>query len=142
MKTSILSLCLLTLLAFTAVACGTSTPAAPAAPANPAPTNPPAAPASTNQTVSMWFHSGTGDEHDAMMASIKAFQDSNPDIKVNLVNLPSGDYNAQVQAAAFSRKLPCLLDFDGPNMYNYAWAGLLVPLDKYVPADMKADLLP
>ncbi len=90
MKTSFLCLCLLTLLALTAVACGTS-PAAPAAPANPAPTNPPAAPAASNQPITMWFHSGTGDEHDAMMASIKAFQDTNPDLKVNLVNLPAGD---------------------------------------------------
>src|SRR5690349_7946173 len=71
-------------------------------------------------TIDAWFHGGTGDEHDAMVASIKAFQDANPSIKVNLVNLPGGDYNAQVQAAAFSRKLPCILDFDGPNMYNYA----------------------
>jgi multiple sugar transport system substrate-binding protein len=107
--------------------------------ATPAP--PTAVPANTSP-VTIWFHSGTGDEHDAMTASIKAFQDANPNIKINFVNLPAGDYNAQVQAAAFSRKLPCLLDFDGPNVANYAWAGLIIPLDSYIPASLKSDLLP
>jgi multiple sugar transport system substrate-binding protein len=110
--------------------------------ATPAPTTAPTAVAANTSPVTIWFHSGTGDEHDAMAASIKAFQDANPDVKINFVNLPAGDYNAQVQAAAFSRKLPCLLDFDGPNMDNYAWAGLLIPLDSYIPANLKSDLLP
>ncbi len=103
---------------------------------------PAAGQATADGPIDLWFHGGTGGEHDAMVATVKAFEDANPTIKVNLVNLPGGDYNAQVQAAAFSRKLPCVLDFDGPNMYNYAWADLLVPLDSYVPADLKSDILP
>lgn len=39
-------------------------------------------------------------------------------------------------------KLPCLLDFDGPNVYNYAWSGYLRPLDSYVSDEMKKDFLP
>jgi multiple sugar transport system substrate-binding protein len=38
--------------------------------------------------------------------------------------------------------LPCLLDFDGPFVYNYAWSGYLLPLDEYVSAEVKADFLP
>ena len=51
-------------------------------------------------------------------------------------------YNDQVNSAALAGDLPCLLDFDGPFLYNYAWAGYLAPLDDYVSADVKADFLP
>ncbi len=47
-----------------------------------------------------------------------------------------------MQAAAVASELPCLLDFDGPNLYNYVWGGFLVPLDPYVSAEMRADFLP
>lgn len=133
------------LLALLLTACGSGSATAPtAAPAagGAATTAPAAGAAPAPGAIDLWFHGGTGAEYDAMVASVQAFQEANPTITVNLVNLPGGDYNAQVQAAAFSRKLPCVLDFDGPNMYNYAWAGLLVPLDAYLPADMKADILP
>jgi multiple sugar transport system substrate-binding protein len=93
-------------------------------------------------TVQLYFHSGQGAERDALNATIKAFEDSNKDIKIDAVQLPEGDYNKQVNAAALAHKLPCLLDFDGPNLYNYAWSGYLIPLDKYVSADLKSDFLP
>jgi multiple sugar transport system substrate-binding protein len=47
-----------------------------------------------------------------------------------------------VNAAALANRLPCVLDFDGPNLYNYAWSGKLIPIDKYVDAATKADFLP
>ena len=31
-------------------------------------------------------------------------------------------------AAAAAKKLPCILDIDGPNVPNWAWAGYLAPL--------------
>lgn len=148
MQRTLKSLGIISLLALLLAACGSSPATTPAgstaAPAagGAATTAPAADQATAAGSIDLWFHGGTGGEHDAMVATVKAFQDANPTIKVNLVNLPGGDYNAQVQAAAFSRKLPCVLDFDGPNMYNYAWAGLLVPLDSYVPADLKSDILP
>ena len=47
-----------------------------------------------------------------------------------------------MQAAAVSNQLPDLLDFDGPNLYNYAWAGHLIPLDEFVTDELRNDLLP
>ncbi|NDY91852.1 sugar ABC transporter substrate-binding protein [Ideonella sp. TBM-1] len=79
--------------------------------------------------VSMWVHAGPGPERDVYVASIKAFNDAQKDVKVNLVALPEGSYNDQVSAAALAGKLPCILDFDGPNLYNYAWSGKIRPLD-------------
>jgi multiple sugar transport system substrate-binding protein len=139
-------LALLTLfvaLSMLVAACGgaTATPA----PAAQAPTQAPAeatqAPSGEAVTIDLWFHSGRGSERDALSQILDNFAAQNTNITVNPIELPEGSYNDQVQAAAFADKLPCLLDFDGPNMYNYAWGGFLIPLDDYVPADMKSDFL-
>ena len=151
MKPKVLFLVVLTLLStLVLAACGDSSTATPPPAPSPSPAITTAATQLTqaaltanSNSVEVWYHDdGYGGEHDALVEAIKAFQTANPTIKVNLANLPTGSYSVQVQSGAFSRKLPCLLDFDGPNMYNYAWAGLLVPLDSYLPADLKADLLP
>ncbi len=93
------------------------------------------------QTVSLWFHSGQGSERDALNQILDNFAAANPDITVDAVELPEGSYNDQVQAAAFAQDLPCLLDFDGPFVYNYAWGGFLLPLDDYISDDMRNDFL-
>lgn len=92
--------------------------------------------------VSLWFHSGQGSEREALNAIIKKFNASNKDIQIDAVQLPEGSYNDQVNAAALANNLPCVLDFDGPNLYNYAWTGKLLAIDKYVDAKTKADFLP
>jgi len=94
-------------------------------------------------SVSLWVHAGPGPERDVYVASVKAFNDSQKDINVDLVALPEGSYSDQVNAAALSKKLPCILDFDGPNVYNYAWTKKIVPLDDFAELQpAKADLLP
>jgi multiple sugar transport system substrate-binding protein len=92
-------------------------------------------------TIKMFFHSGQGAERDALNASIKAFEAQNPDITVQIVNVNENNYNQGVAAAALSGTLPCLLDIDGPNVYNYAWSDYLTPIDKYVTSDLKSDFL-
>jgi multiple sugar transport system substrate-binding protein len=93
-------------------------------------------------TVELFFHSGQGAERAALNATLQAFNDSHPNIRVEAVQLPEGSYIDQVNVAAMSHSLPCLLDFDGPTLYNYAWSGYLIPLDKYVSSQMRADFLP
>jgi multiple sugar transport system substrate-binding protein len=93
-------------------------------------------------TIKVWHHSGQGGEREAMAATVKSFNDANNGVNVELVTLPEGSFNDQVNAAALADKLPCVLDFDGPNTYNYAWTGKLVPMDKYIDAETKANILP
>jgi multiple sugar transport system substrate-binding protein len=93
-------------------------------------------------TVDVWFHSGKGEEREVLDAQVTAFNEMQDEVVVNAVLLPEGSYNDQVNAAALAGDLPCLLDFDGPFLYNYAWAGYLRPMDDLVPADVKADFLP
>ncbi len=91
--------------------------------------------------VTVWSHSGQGIERETIDATVKKFNDNNKDIQIDLVRLPEGSYTDQVNAAALANKLPCVLDFDGPNLYNYAWSGKIIPIDKYVDAATKADFL-
>jgi len=92
--------------------------------------------------IEVWNHSGKGAERDALDATIQKYNGMQDQIQVNLTRLPEGSYNEQVSGAALSGDLPDLLDFDGPNLYNYAWAGHLIPIDEYVSDELRADFLP
>lgn len=140
----IVLLSLLAILALVTVACAGG--GAPAQQPTEAPEEAPAeggeeAPAAEAVTVDLWFHSGRGSERDALNQILDNFANTDTNVTVEAEQLPEGSYNDQVQAAAFADDLPCLLDFDGPFMYNYAWAGFLRPLDDYVSEDMKNDFL-
>jgi multiple sugar transport system substrate-binding protein len=93
-------------------------------------------------TVDVWFHSGKGEERDVLDAQVTAFNEMQDEVFVNAILLPEGSYNDQVNAGALAGDLPCLLDFDGPFLYNYAWAGYLRPLDDLVSDEVKDDFLP
>ncbi len=94
--------------------------------------------------VSLWVHSSrdTSAEGKAFNALVKKFNDTNQEIQIDLVGLPQGGYNEQVEAAALGDSLPCVLDFDGPNLYSYVYTNKLIPIDKYISAEDKADFLP
>jgi len=142
-KTLVIAAALLVAVSILVSACRPGTPTPPPATpvsttAPPKPTSPP--PAEGPVTVDVWFHSGRGGERDALTKIFSGWSD--PNIKLNLVELPEGDYNQQVQAAAVAGQLPCLLDFDGPFVYNYVWGGYLIPLDDYFTQDELSDFLP
>ncbi|MBN1264634.1 MAG: sugar ABC transporter substrate-binding protein [Anaerolineales bacterium] len=99
-------------------------------------------PSADTTEVEVWFHSGKGEERDVLDAQVTDFNAMQDEIFINAVLLPEGSYNDQVNAAALAGDLPCLLDFDGPYLYNYAWSGYLRTLDDLVPDDVKADFLP
>jgi multiple sugar transport system substrate-binding protein len=99
-------------------------------------------PGAEGVTVTVWFHSGKGEERDVLDAQVEEFNAMQPQVRIEAVRLPEGSYNEQVSAASLAGDLPDLLDFDGPNVYNYCWADHLIPLDEYISADMKSDLLP
>ncbi|NNG05888.1 MAG: sugar ABC transporter substrate-binding protein [Inquilinus sp.] len=92
--------------------------------------------------VSVWFHSGKGEEREVINAQVEDFNAMQDAVRVNLVLLPEGSYNDQVNAAALARDLPDLLDFDGPYIANYVWSGFLQPLDDLVDPALVEDLLP
>ncbi|MEO1064526.1 MAG: extracellular solute-binding protein, partial [Actinomycetota bacterium] len=93
-------------------------------------------------TVSMWWHTGTPEEQEATDAAVDAFNASRTDIQIDKTDIPGGTYTDQVNAAALAGDLPCLLDFDGPFVYNFAWSGFLIPIDEFVSDELRADFLP
>jgi len=93
-------------------------------------------------SVSMWWHTGTPEEQEATDAAVEAFNSSRTDIQIDKTDIPGGTYTDQVNAAALAGDLPCVLDFDGPFVYNFAWSDFLIPIDQYVSDELRADFLP
>ena len=107
----------------------------------------PAAVGQETSEIDAWFHGGVGIESDTLKAQVDEFNASQSEVKVNLTEIPGGavagsGYNDAVNAAAVAADLPCVLDLDGPNLYNYAWSGYLLALDDFMSEDLRADLLP
>lgn len=94
--------------------------------------------------ITAWFHDSGANTEEAQILreQVSAFNAAERQVQVKLITLPVGDYAQQVQAAAAHGGLPDLLDFDGPNLYNYAWSGKLKPIDSCVSQSLREDLLP
>lgn len=85
--------------------------------------------ASATETLTMWYH-GAGNEVESKIINqiIADFNASQSDYAVELQSFPQAAYNDSVQAGALAGNLPDILDVDGPNMPNWAWAGYMQPL--------------
>ena len=96
-------------------------------------------------TLTLWTHNaGNKNELAAIKAIVNDFNASQTKYKVEVQAFPQDSYNQSVVAAAAAKKLPCILDIDGPNVPNWAWAGYLAPLEgmddtlsKYLPIDRR-----
>jgi multiple sugar transport system substrate-binding protein len=97
---------------------------------------------SDNGTLQVWVHSGQASERQVIEEQAKRFNASQNAAKVQLTFIPEGSYNSQVQAAALSKDLPDVLEFDGPFVYNYVWQKNLVPMDSLISKSVRKDLLP
>ena len=94
------------------------------------------------QTLTMWTHNaGNKNELGAIEQIVNDYNASQTKYKVDVQAFPQDSYNQSVVAAAAAKKLPCILDIDGPNVPNWAWAGYLAPLEgmddtlsKYLPS--------
>ena len=80
--------------------------------------------------LTLWTHNGGNTEELAAVQSVvDAYNASQDTTTVELKSFPQASYNDSVVAAAAAGKLPCLVDIDGPNVPNWAWAKYVVPLD-------------
>lgn len=94
-------------------------------------------------TISLWRHtSDTQAELDESIRQIEAFNDSQDEYEVVFEQLPQESYTDSVTAASLAGTLPCVLDFDGPTVPNFAWAGHIQPIDDYLSDELREELLP
>jgi multiple sugar transport system substrate-binding protein len=101
--------------------------------------------AQTNQRkpISVWTHNLLGSvEGDVLAATVAAFEQAQGDYKIELVPIAPEIYADRVTGSVQSGSLPCVLEFDGPYLYNFAWPGYLQPIDRFVSAELRADFLP
>jgi len=92
-------------------------------------------------TLELWTHNGGNETELAVNKKVIAdFNASQSKYVVKLQSFPQAAYNDAVTAAAAAKKLPCVMDIDGPNVPNWAWAGYLEPLD--LPESLFANQLP
>jgi len=89
---------------------------------------------------------GPGKELDAYKAAVKGFNDSHKGkTQVDVKFIPRGnsyEYENKISAAATSQTEPDLIKMDGPNVTNYADAGIVIPLDDYFTAKEKDSFVP
>lgn len=98
-------------------------------------------------TIKLWSHGGAENEAEATRVQVQRFNALQDEIVVEYVEqaggaTAGGGYNDAVSAAAMAGDLPCILDLDGPYLYNYAWAGYIIPMDDFISDELLADLLP
>ena len=98
--------------------------------------------ASEEGTIQVWVHSGQEAERQTIEQQAERFNASQDEIAVKLTFIPEGSYDAQIQAASRSGDLPCVLEFDGPFVYNYVWQGNLIPIEDLLSEKIRKELLP
>lgn len=80
-------------------------------------------------TIELWTHAGGNDaELGVINTIVDDFNSSQDEYTVKVTDFPQDAYNDAVVAAATSDSLPCIVDIDGPNVANWAWAGYIQPL--------------
>jgi multiple sugar transport system substrate-binding protein len=81
-------------------------------------------------------------EYDGLVSAAQQFNRKRPPHPVVLLPALYPHYEERVKAAAAAGTLPCLLEVDGPFVAEFAWAGDLQALDRFIPKALLDDLLP
>ncbi|MBT9385078.1 extracellular solute-binding protein [Pseudooceanicola sp. CBS1P-1] len=75
-------------------------------------------------------------------APMKLWQKDHPCVSFEINEVPFAQLADTISVQASSDNPPDILVYDGPNTQSYAKAGILLPLDKYLPEGWSDDILP
>ncbi len=99
--------------------------------------------AASPKVVTVLEHRSVGSsEFEAVHMAAEAFNREQSVYRVELSPTISLHFDDRVQDAAAAGALPCVVEFDGPYLYSFAWAGYLQPLDRFAPRSLRRDVLP
>ncbi len=71
---------------------------------------------------------------------VSKWEASNPCVSIEVNEVPFGQLADKISVLAASGHPPDILGYDGPNTASYAAAGVLLPLDPYLPPGFKDDV--
>jgi multiple sugar transport system substrate-binding protein len=93
--------------------------------------------------IRVWCHQGQESENRVMRQLAEKFNQAHADegLRVELEFFPDYQYSEKISTAAAAGDLPDALDMDGPTVAQLVEAGLLQPIDPWVPAEEKQDFL-
>lgn len=95
------------------------------------------------ERITAWMREAAGaPEYDGLVSAAQQFNSKRPPHPVVLLPALYPHYEERVKAAAAAGTLPCLLEVDGPFVAEFAWAGDLQALDRFIPKALLDDLLP
>ena len=95
------------------------------------------------ERITVWMREVVGSpEFGVLVNAAQEFNSKRPPHPVVLLPSIYLNYEERVKSAAATGTLPCLLEVDGPFVAPFAWAGDLQTLDRFVPKELLADLLP
>lgn len=97
--------------------------------------------ASTTVTLAYWYTEATS-ETPVILNQIQAFEQLNPNIKINAQLVPYGEAQARFATAAQTGKAPDVLRSDVGWTTQFASLRYLLPIDQYVSQSDLADYLP
>ncbi|WP_212905399.1 ABC transporter substrate-binding protein, partial [Clostridium polyendosporum] len=103
-----------------------------------------AATSSGVKNLKVWVHvTADTDEGKVYAERVKAFNDSQKDVKVDIEFIPraggGSGYEDKINTAITTNQLPDIITLDGPNTAAYADAGTIVPITKYISDESKKD---
>jgi multiple sugar transport system substrate-binding protein len=95
------------------------------------------------RVITVWVHSPVGSaEFETVQQAARAFNSKRNGVQVDIFPSAFAHYEDRVKSAAATGTLPCLLQFDGPFLAEFAWPGYLQPIDHFVSRELRNDLLP
>lgn len=84
-------------------------------------------------TITVWAHDGQPEENASIQQAVAAFNAAHTGVTAKLTLLPAATYTQTITTTPRS-KLPDVLEYDGPTMSAYIYAGKLSPLAGLVSA--------
>jgi len=94
-------------------------------------------------TINLWAHSAANSaEYAVLKVSADRYNAGRHGYRVEVWPSTFRGYDEQINSAAATGSLPCLLEADGPFLYSLAWRGYLQPIDQLLPKSLLDDVLP
>lgn len=92
--------------------------------------------------LTFWRNGGTNLENKAYKEIISAFESAHPDIKINMVSVPYGDYELRLRTEIAAGNQPDVMSIDSPNLALYADSGWLLSIDSYMRSEGDLEDIP